>query len=295
MRDVFVVGEALVDLYCVADGRPRRMDEPGVLERHLGGAPANFSVGCARLGLSVALATRVGADPMGRLLLRWLRDERVDTSGVRAAAGHKTGLSLVSVSEAGERSFDFYGAPSADMLVHPDDLGAALDARILHFGSNTLIVDPGLGATRRAVEMARREGAIVSCDLNVRRYRWSDEAAMRAQLGWACDHADWLKVSDDELPFVVGHTDPDRAAVELLARGPKIVAVTLGPDGALLYMSGRREHHNTLATQIVDTTGAGDAFWAGCVAALTKSDDLQAALHLGSQTAAACIARVGAT
>lgn len=298
--DILVVGEALLDIYCMAGGRPRRIDELGSLERHIGGAPTNFAVGCQRAGLSVALVTRVGQDPMGRHLLRLLADEGIDVSRIRSAANGQTGLSFVSVSEDGERSFDFYGGRSADMLIEPGDLGAKLDARVLHIGSNTLTAEPCSQATRRAVAMAREERALVSCDLNIRRYRWASEAMMQEQLSWIIAQCDWLKISDDEVAQVLGHRRYDEAATTLLSRGPKLVAITCGPDGAHLYRKGdhgevEHVHHRTLATTIVDTTGAGDAFWAGCVAALLSSDDLQAAAKRGSECAAQCIGKIGAT
>ncbi|MCC6807041.1 MAG: carbohydrate kinase [Deltaproteobacteria bacterium] len=296
--DVLVVGEALIDLYCLDAGVPRRMDEAGTLARFLGGAPANFTVGCARLGLQTALVTRVGQDPMGRYLLRLLRDEGVDTERVRSAVGAKTGMSLVSV-HGGERSFDFYGAPSADTQLDPSDIGERIDARALHFGSNTLVVDPGLATTKRAIAMAKRDGVTVSCDLNVRRYRWSSEAVMREQLDFATRAADWLKVSDDEIAFVSKEKDYDAVAKDLLSRGPSLVALTLGKDGARLYTKEEQRVLPTLAERIVDTTGAGDAFWAGCVAVFLRAQaingaTLEAALRRGSENAAAVIAQVGA-
>lgn len=298
MLDLLVVGEALIDVYCVIDGRPRPIDELGPLERHLGGAPTNFAVGCRRSGARVGLVTRVGDDPHGRLLLRLLRAEGVDTTRVRSGVG-KTGMSMVSVSETGERSFDFYGSPSADMHIEPADLGERTGARVLHFGSNTLIIDPGRAATLQAIAMARTEGAVVSCDLNVRRYRWPDEATLRAALQLAVSRCDWLKVSDEELVYITGALPIDEAATALLAMGPSLVAITCGADGAHLYTKEEKVSHASLARAIVDTTGCGDAFWAGCVTTLlqhTRLDTaaLTRAVSAGSTQAARCIAKIGA-
>jgi fructokinase len=293
--DVLVIGEALIDLYCLDGATPRRMDAAGTLHRYLGGAPANFAVGCTRLGLETALVTRVGADPMGRFLLGLLRQEGVNTERIVSAPGAKTGMSLISVSN-GERSFDFYGAPSADAQITPGDIGAAINARVLHFGSNTLVAEPAASTTRQAIALAKASGARVSCDLNVRRYRWADEAHMREQLAFCVENSDFLKVSDDEFEFITDQRDLDAIAQALLARGPQLVALTLGAQGARLYTKDAQAAGPTLATQITDTTGAGDAFWAGCMASFLgpKGLDLHAALTLGSQNAAAVIAKVGA-
>lgn len=293
--DVLVVGEALIDLYCLDGATARRMDEAGTLHRYLGGAPANFAVGCTRLGLNAALVTRVGADPMGRFLLGLLHNEGVNTDRVIATPGCKTGMSLISVSN-GERSFDFYGAPSADVQSTPEDLGASLNARVLHFGSNTLVSEPSASATRHAIALAKAAGALVSCDLNVRRYRWTDPSRMREQLAVCVESSDYLKVSDDEFEFVTEQTELDAIAKDLLSRGPRLVALTLGAKGARLYTHETQAAIPTLATQITDTTGAGDAFWAGCMATFLgpNGEDLQAALQLGSRNAAAVIAQIGA-
>ena len=299
--DVICLGEMLVDTYCLdgASGRAVALDADGLLLRCCGGAPANFAVGVQRLGFATRLISRVGDDAMGRFLLRRAAEEGLQTGSVRVVPGQKTGISFISIDPNGERTFDFYGAPSADLQIGAHDVRANLPlrGRLLHFGSNTLILDDGLLGTKAAIDSARAQGLRVSCDLNVRLYRWDDSTRMRERLAFAVAHADWLKVAEEELQFVCSLSDIDAAAKDLLSRGPSLVAITSGAAGATVYdRTGAKHWHPTLAKQIVDTTGAGDAFWSGCVASLLVDETaLVRALRLGSENAAACIAAVGAT
>ncbi len=300
MSEVVVLGEALCDFFA--------LDESGVATtsgaahrfvRISGGAPANFAIGLARRGVSVEMLTELGDDPMGRFLLDALNVERIGTTHVRVSSRAKTGVSFVSVDGQGERSFDFYRVPSSDMLIDPHTVAGRLPLRgvkVFHFGTNSLLFPGGREAIALCVRSAREHGVLVSCDLNLRAHNWPSQAEMAEQARWAAAQSDWLKISDEELAACTGSSEPDEAAAWLLARGVRLIALTEGPLGARIYdQQGLRARGPSLAIDVLDTTGAGDAFYSGFVSSTLGGQDAERALRAGLENAASVIAQVGAT
>jgi fructokinase len=293
---VCVVGEMLCDFFAVDGARPHAVDVGSHFQRIAGGAPANFATGLARQGIATAMLSLVGDDPMGRFLLASLASEGVDVSRVARTRRAKTGVSFVSVARDGNRSFDFYRVPSADMLldracVEPHlPLGCAL----VHFGSNSLIHPEGREAVALAVASAHAGGALRSCDLNLRAHLWPSAEAMREQAEWAVRQADWMKMSDEEIEPLTGQRSPEGAAEWCFARGCTCLVLTLGEAGAMLFQR-ERLRVDAAPCVVVDTTGAGDAFYSGFVGARLRGLGDAQALACGARNAASVCATIGAT
>jgi len=266
MAQVVCLGEALIDFVSQRSGTDL-VGAPG-FEKCPGGAPANVAVALARLGVSSAFMGKVGDDAFGRFLEQTFAQAGVDTSPMAFDPEVKTGLAFVSLMVDGERDFVFYRDPSADMMLRPDEIDeeAIRSARAFHFGSITLISEPSRAATLHAVNVARQAGTMVSYDPNLRMSLWDSADHARAEMLGAMPLADVVKVSEEELEFLLGEVDQQAGARELLARGPSLVAVTRGAGGCYAASADGEVDLPGFPVETVDTTGAGDGFVGGMLA-----------------------------
>lgn len=234
-----------------------------------GGAPANVAVGLARLGVSCGFMGQVGDDAFGHFLAHTLQENNVDTSELEFSSHARTALAFVSLKADGERDFMFYRHPSADMLYSPDQVNEEYihSAQIFHFGSISLIDDPIRRATLFAIETAKKAGAVISYDPNLRLPLWRDAESAREgmMLGWKL--ANVIKVSDDEFDFLGGDVK------KLWHDDLRLLVITRGNDGCTFVMPQTFEVFKTskvsgFKVESVDTTGAGDGFVAGLLSGL---------------------------
>ena len=263
MADVICLGEVLIDF--VPTVTPTTLIEAPAFRKAPGGAPANVAVALARLDRSSAFMGMTGDDPFGRFLELTLGEAGVDTGPLRFTAEARTALAFVSLRADGERQFMFYRHPSADMLLRPEDVDEAAirAARALHFGTISLISEPSRSATLHAIDRARAAGCLISCDPNLRLALWPDAQVARAGLLEAIAAADVVKISDDELLFLTGSTDPGAARSELWQAHHRLMVVTLGASGCVFITGSATGMVGGFAVASIDATGAGDAFVAG--------------------------------
>jgi fructokinase len=269
LATVVCLGEALIDF--VADVTGVTLEECPGFRKAAGGAPANVAAGLARLGVPVAFAGKVGEDPFGRFLEHTLSAAGVDTSPMRFDLEARTGLAFVSLMANGERDFVFFRHPSADMRLRPEELPSDLfaEAQTFHFGSISLIGEPSRSATLAAARAARERGCLVSYDPNLRLPLWPSPEAAREQALAAMPLADLVKVSVEEVEFLLGGSPRDAARM-LLKSGPRLVNVTAGADGCEAFWEDRSLAVPGFHVPVVDTTGAGDGWVAGFIASLLE-------------------------
>lgn len=271
MADALCLGELLVDFVPTRTGAG--LAEAEAFQKAAGGAPANVAVGLARLGVSSGFMGQVGDDGFGRFLAGTLAGAGVDTAALRVTARARTALAFVSLAADGEREFLFYRSPSADMLYSPEDVDEAAIARakLLHFGSISLISEPSRSATLHAVALARRAGLRVSYDPNLRLALWPDAAAARDGMRLGLRYADIVKIGAEEVEFLTGSNDPVAGVRALWHDGLRFVAVTRGAAGCLWLTPDAQGAVPGFDVDAVDTTGAGDAFMAGLLAGLLEA------------------------
>ena len=225
-----------------------------------------MAVAAARLGAQSAFIGKVGDDAFGHHLAEVLSQEDVDVSGMRYDPEARTGMAFIAMPD--ENSYDilFYRNPGADMRLRADELDREIleQARAFHFGSLSLIQEPSRGATLEAVRIAREAGALISFDVNYRADLWSREEARERVLD-TIPHVDLLKVNEVELEILTGSAGPNTASRELLALGPDLCVVTLGPDGSSFHVGEGGEYVPPFRVKTVDATGCGDAFVAGLI------------------------------
>lgn len=258
MAEVVILGEVLMDM--IATEKNVTLFEAPTFEPKPGGAPANVAVGVSRLGRSSALVGRVGNDDFGDGLRALLQSEGVDTSNLRTDPEFRTTMAMVSLSDSGDPHFAIYLAASAQL--EPADLDEALfaGAQVFHFSSVSLAREPSRSATFEALRLARKHGVLCAYDVNWRPAIWPDPEKGRAIIKQPIPQIDLLKLSADELHLITGIAEP-RAALAALDAPAPLVMVTLGKDGCLYRFEGAI-HAEAVepAAEVVDATGAGDAF-----------------------------------
>ncbi|MBM7580319.1 aminoimidazole riboside kinase [Jeotgalibacillus terrae] len=261
-KGVISLGEALIDFIPTDETNDFYYKSPG-------GAPANVAVGVARLGLPSYFAGKVGEDVLGRFLERTLKQYGVNTEYMHFDHDHRTGVVFVTLDQ-GERSFDFYIDPSADRFYKAEELNEALfeEARILHFGSISMISEPAKSATKKAAEIAREKGMIISYDPNLRMSLWSNEEEARRTISSMLDQADVVKISEEELEFLTGTEDIQKGAEVMKQFGIPLLLITMGAEGSWVFTQDGAQHVPAIIVQAVDTTGAGDAFVSGMLYSL---------------------------
>ena len=260
--DVVALGELLIDFTesgLSPQGNP-------LLEVNPGGAPCNVLSMLQNLGHRTAFLGKVGQDTFGDLLADAISACGIETRGLLRDGDVHTTLAFVHTHPDGDRSFSFYRKPGADVRLTAEELdeGLLTGCRIFHFGTLSLTDEPCRTATQIAVDTARKAGAILSFDPNLREPLWSDLAEAKRQIEWGLARCDILKISDNEVLFVTGETDFEKGAAILLDRFPNIrlLNITAGPDGSHCFFGGRHVFVPGFKVRTIETTGAGDTFCA---------------------------------
>ncbi len=240
---VLVIGEALVDVVPDRNGHPR--DLPG-------GSPANVAITLGRLGRDVRLVTVLGDDARGELVLTWLEASRVQVLAQRPATG-RTSSAVVTLDESGAASYEFDLA--WDLGEVPQE-----DCEVLHIGSIATVLPPGADVVLAAVR-AHHGRALVSLDPNARPALTPDRAAALARVEELVGLSGVVKVSDEDLEWLFPEQDPVVTAIRWATRGPGLVIVTRGADGAIAVRhDGTRLEVPGVPVVVADTVGAGDTF-----------------------------------
>ena len=272
MVDVITLGELLIDFVSTESGVS--LIEAPAFKKAAGGAPANVAVGLAKLGVPSGFIGKVGDDDFGRFLARTLSDNGVDTSALRFSQQARTMLAFVSLRAAGERDFMFYRHPSADMLLSPEeiDLDYIGAAKVLHYGSISLISEPSRSATLAAVEGAVERGLLISYDPNLRLNLWPSAEAAREGMLEAWEFAQVAKVSLEELNFLSGQNELQAATRALWHDRLRLLVITEGRYGCRYFTAEAQGRVPGFEVETVDTTGAGDGFVAGLLAGLLENE-----------------------
>lgn len=268
MKYIINLGEILID---VIPTTQIRLGE-ACYSPYPGGAIANVAAAIARLGGLSRFIGGVAEDEFGRLLVQVLADNHVDTRYICVIKEAPTAVALVTLHAGGQRHFTFFRQGTADSQLQAKDLNwsAWHDAAACHVGGVLLSTEPARSATLAAMDHTRQVGSIVSFDVNIRPTLWTSPTAIQGTIVKAVERADILKLSAEEAEYTglqgYASSEPlERSKLyalgeALLQRGPRLVIITLGANGALLLTAKHRVEIPSLPVRPVDTTGAGDAF-----------------------------------
>lgn len=300
--DVLALGELLV--HFTLNGESAQGHQ--LYEANPGGAPVTVLAMLARLGRRTTFIGKLGDDLFGRQLSADLSAAGVDLRGLVMDTQAKTPLAFVKTTPDGSSDFVFYRDPGADEMLCAEELDAKLLAstRIFHFGSLSMTREPVRSATRRAVDLAKSAGAMISFDPNLRAPLWASLDDAKEQILWGCGACDVLKMSDAELVFLTDCKSPEDGAASLLRRFPnlRLLTVTHGAHGSTAYCGGIQATQKAFDAQLaIDTTGAGDTFCSCCLDYLLDHDpdtmvqeQLNEMLRFASAAAALITRRKGA-
>jgi len=255
--EIVAIGEVLIDF------TSENTDAAGypTLKAHPGGAPANFLAAAQKAGRQTAFIGKVGDDAFGRLLLNTLKEKGIDVSGVTVTDDAFTTLAFVTLDKNGDREFSFARKPGADSLLSTKEVPKRLiiNADVLHYGSLLMTTKTGAASTFLARKTAAENGVIVSYDPNYRAPLWDSEERAVEMMREGFEGVNVVKISTEEAELIFG-IGGKRAAKAIAEKVPslRLIAVTLGGDGAVLR-SGRNEVFIPApAVNVLDTTGAGD-------------------------------------
>ncbi|CAN5760264.1 ribokinase [soil metagenome] len=288
MADVFVVGSINQDFVLNVARRP----EPGEtvtdarLSKGNGGKGANQAAAAALLGAQVAFLGRVGDDWFGEPLVEALAEKGVDTSLIEATSGSSTGTAIITVTPDGENAITV--APGANRSLTAQDMDDAAEAI---GGARVLVAQMEVSpeVVLRAVEVAARQGTRALVNL-------APPFEVPREL---LEKLDPLVVNKHEAAFLLGERVEGvdgvlSGATELLALGPRSVVITVGKDGAVFSDGESTEHLPAPRVDVVDTTGAGDAFVGALAARLAREDSLEDAVAYAVRAGAAAATKEGA-
>ena len=297
---ILTAGEALIDML------PRETTDGGAtFQPFAGGAVFNTAIALARLGTPTGFFSGISTDLFGELLIETLAASDVDAS-FAARSDRPTTLAFVTLSD-GQASYAFYDENTAGRMLSEADLpvlGKGISA--VFFGGISLAVEP-CAAAYEALMTREAHDRVTMIDPNIRPGFIRDERAYRDRIMRMIGMADIVKVSDEDLTWLMGDGELAGLAERLKSEGPAIVLVTEGAKGAMGYWQGAPVWVDAKPALVIDTVGAGDTFNAGILAALHErgvlrrealrdigADDLTAAMTLGAQAAAVTVARAGA-
>jgi fructokinase len=261
MFDIIAVGELLIDFTPVKN-------EYGVFfKENPGGAPCNMLTMAQKLGSKTAFIGKVGKDQFGIRLGNVLKAQDIDVSGLVYSEEYNTTLAFVHLDEDGDRSFSFYRKGCADVMLEKSEVDYTLldKTRALHFGSLSFTNEPCRSAVLDIVGYAKKKGMLITYDPNYRPALWASEAAAVEGMRTGLEYADIIKVSEEEAVLITGEDNFYKAAERLYNSGIKLVCVTLGEKGSYYYHRNGHGAVNGYKSKVVDTTGAGDAFFGAAV------------------------------
>ncbi len=274
MGKVICPGELLIDFVCTDH------DESLVTGQHFlkkaGGAPANVAVAIQKLGARAYMLGSVGNDQFGVFLEETLSKYEVDTTYLYQLDNAYTTLAFVSLTSSGERDFKFNRG--ADELFNKALISDELlkEADVFHFGSATAFLGGDLYDTYTYIlNEGVKMNKIITFDPNFRDALFGDKIDLFVERSISfIKQSDIVKVSDEEATLITGVEDERLAAKKICQMGAKYVLLTLGSKGTLL-VSEKSEHLiESIEVDMVDATGAGDAFIGAVIARIANSLDL---------------------
>ena len=263
--DVVTLGELLIDF------TDNGMSAQGntMFEANPGGAPCNVLAMLNKLGHPTAFIGKVGKDIFGLKLKSVLEEVGIDTSNLIVDEDARTTLAFVQTFEDGDRDFSFYRNPGADMLLTADEVDGELvkSARLFHFGTLSMTHEWVREATKKAIRIAKENGAIVSFDPNLRPPLWKSLDDAKEQAAYGFTQCDVLKISDNEIQWFTGEEDYDKGIEKLRQEYDiPLILLSMGRDGSRAYYKDLRvEMPSFIQKETIETTGAGDTFGGCCL------------------------------
>lgn len=282
---VIVLGEALIDFVPIED------NVIGKFKAVPGGAPANVAYGLANLGNKVSLISRVGKDPLGKSVINTMKKGGVKTDYIQVDDKRPTASTIVMPESSDMLRYIIYRNATADGFIKKEEIPEAMfeKTKILHYGTLAMCSEVTCETTLDTIKKAKKANITTSLDVNLRPKSWEAEELMIDISHKLIETSDIVKMTKEE-GHILG-VNPE----ELAKNSEKIVLVTSSNDAAEIYYKQDYFSCDVPQVEVVDETGAGDAFVCGFLhfyiryfEKMKKDDFLRSALrfavHAGSET-----------
>ncbi len=310
MLDVVAIGRSSVDLYGQQIGG--RLEDMASFAKAVGGSPTNIAIGCARLGLTAGLITRVGDEQMGCFIREQLVREGVDIRGVKTDAERLTALVMLGVRNDHDFPHIFFRENCADMAISEDDIEQELigGAKAVLI-SGTHLSKPGTrAACMKAVSLAKEKGARIILDIDYRPNLWGlaghEHGALRfiespevtAMLGDLLPLCDLVVGTEEEFHIAGGSTDTLTALRAVRERSQAALVCKRGPTGCAVFDKEIPElltQGRTAAgfpVEVYNTLGAGDAFMAGLLRGWLRGEQWETSMRWANACGAIAVSRL---
>lgn len=286
------IGELVIDF--IGTTPARSIEEASRFVKCPGGSPANVAVSLHHQGIDTTLISRVGPDRFGSFMLQAVEAAGLSVDAISTDSKHATRCVFMVHDEAGRRSVEIANRQSADQFMPPDQVRVeVLDTLdLLHVGGTTMLGEITATTTLALVNRVKKNGGVVSFDPNINLNRISDAAKQRMVRLLAM--VDILKVNEDEWSVLN----------KLLDEGdkPGLVVCTQGAAGATVITPTDHIEVATSHVDVVDVTGAGDAFFGAFLGELVRTSEnllspsvetLDAAAHRGNTSASDVVQHLG--
>jgi sugar/nucleoside kinase (ribokinase family) len=269
-------------------GRLVLVDEMGL---HTGGCAVNAASALAKLGLPVEVIGKVGADPFGDFVVGAMRERGIGTQGVKRDQEIGTSATMVMVDPDGERRFVHYIGANARLTKEDVDLQLVAEASILHIGGSLVL--PGIDGepTADLLREARAVGVTTFLDTV-----WDDTGRWMTLLEPSLPYIDYFIPNLPEAQAITELIEPGDVARTLIDHGAGVVVLKMGADGCLVMSADNKTFRlPAFDVDVVDATGAGDAFAAGFIAGIWQDWSLEKTAQFASAVGALCVTGVGAS
>ena len=291
---LLAVGELLADF--IGHHVSRSLFDSPDFRRYQGGSPANMAANMARLGNSTALVASVGDDNLGRFLIQQVSEAGVETKYISTDPQEPTSIVIVSRTSG---TPDFIAYRTADCRITADQLPDSLleQARIFHTTCFALSRQPAQDAIVDAAQRAKALGCQVSIDANYAPSLWPDRDQAWQVLTNYCSAGALVKLSEDDASRLYNGPQTQSQIISNFHKmGASLVCLTLGAEGSLVSYEGGEKQVRIPGRKVdvVDATGAGDAYWAGFLTAYLDGLTPEQCAEAGSALAKLKLNRQGA-
>lgn len=272
--EVVIVGDVNIDVVAQIDFYPPHGDDAQALRTKicLGGTSLNTAIVLARLGIETALIARVGRDVFGDFAIAEMERNGVSAQWLQRDDTALTGVAYCAITPDGQRTLFGGGGPNRNLRTETLSPELFTQARWLHLASYALLAEPARSTVRQAQGMAQAAGVSTSLDIGLAPWRLIPDLLMEL--------APTIEVlMPSEQPLMPTH---------------KLVLRKLGAEGCEVITHDSRLHVPTFHVNVIDTTGAGDAFDAGFIAGRVRRLDVRASALLANACGAAAVTVLGA-
>ena len=259
-------------------------------ELHIGGCAANTGIDLRKLGCEVAIVGKVGNDNLGKFLINKLKEEGVNTEGIKVTDKANSSGTAVLVHSNGERSFLHSIGANAEFGIEDIDFEKIMEFHILHVAGTFVMPKFDGKPTEETLKRAKEMGIITVLDTV-----WDEKRRGLSLIEGSLKYVDYFLPSYEEAKMITGREKVEDIAEFLISKGVKNVGIKMGEKGSFIMNEKEKHYFPALKINVVDTTGAGDGYVAGFIACLVRGYDFEKCGLIANLVGAKITTSVGAT